>query len=357
MGARIIPFNEFIERFKRRSKGEYEYISGYTRMTNKIKVKHLQCGNEFEVVASAFINTKTKCKKCTDKVRAKKVIDNNIDIQKQYVYEVTKGEYELIEYNGLDNKALFLHKKCNNSYSTRFEFFKRGNRCPHCQNQSFKYDINSFNKKYYIDKIKVLKITYPGPKIDIMCEKCGTFKTVTTSFFKKTYNFNCCKKHEKQLNKNRRKLEKEYKEKKTKYEKQLKLQTKFYKYKKELDDIHNNNILIKEIVYDTQTKFKVECKQCGHLWENNFHRLRQGKGCPVCKASKGEKTINKYLLDNNYNFKREYRFEDSEISSLRFDFAVFLNNEKYLIEFDGKQHFSEKEQFGEKINLKNLIKF
>lgn len=32
---------------------------------------------------------------------------------------------------------------------------------------------------------------------------------------------------------------------------------------------------------------------------------------------------------------------------MRFDFAVFINNELLLIEFDGEQHFSEDKQFGD----------
>lgn len=66
----------------------------------------------------------------------------------------------------------------------------------------------------------------------------------------------------------------------------------------------------------------------------------------MCKSSKGEKAINKYLLNNKYIFEREYKIKNSEIASLRFDFAVTINEQLYLIEFDGMQHYSIDKQFG-----------
>ena len=63
-----------------------------------------------------------------------------------------------------------------------------------------------------------------------------------------------------------------------------------------------------------------------------------------CICSVGEEVIKKILQDNNINFIQEYVFEDlrSKLERpYRFDFAVFQNNQLlYLIEFDGKQHFT-----------------
>lgn len=51
--------------------------------------------------------------------------------------------------------------------------------------------------------------------------------------------------------------------------------------------------------------------------------------------------INQILLHNNINFKREYIFPNcKDKGSLRFDFAIFVNDELYcVIEYQGIQHY------------------
>lgn len=63
-----------------------------------------------------------------------------------------------------------------------------------------------------------------------------------------------------------------------------------------------------------------------------------------CIKSKGEEKIAKVLTENNIKFVKEYAFNDFSFSDTKakakFDF--FVNN-KYLIEFDGIQHFHSSE--------------
>jgi len=65
-----------------------------------------------------------------------------------------------------------------------------------------------------------------------------------------------------------------------------------------------------------------------------------GKGCPVCKSSKGELTIREWLINNKLEFKYHYNYKDLRGLGnrlLEFDFYIpFLN---LLIEFDGQQHY------------------
>lgn len=83
-----------------------------------------------------------------------------------------------------------------------------------------------------------------------------------------------------------------------------------------------------------------EC-DCGHIAEISSHCLRQGTvSCGQCKASKGEITIANILLENNIPFETQKSFD-----TLRFDdtnrkgFFDFYVNNKYIIEFDGIQHY------------------
>lgn len=64
-----------------------------------------------------------------------------------------------------------------------------------------------------------------------------------------------------------------------------------------------------------------------------------------CISSAGEARIKEILDTNNISYKTEYIFSDLKNPNtgyhLRFDFAIFENNQlKYLIEFDGRQHFT-----------------
>lgn len=62
-----------------------------------------------------------------------------------------------------------------------------------------------------------------------------------------------------------------------------------------------------------------------------------------CLQSKGEYIIESILKDNDIAYIKEYSFNDlvgEHGGKLRFDFAVFQNNELYcLIEVDGRQHY------------------
>ena len=63
--------------------------------------------------------------------------------------------------------------------------------------------------------------------------------------------------------------------------------------------------------------------------------LRSGKSQSCgCTQSKQEENIIKLLTKNNLPFEYQYHFKD--FSYKKFDFYI---NNKYIIEFDGQQHF------------------
>jgi len=76
--------------------------------------------------------------------------------------------------------------------------------------------------------------------------------------------------------------------------------------------------------------------------------------CGCIKRSAGEKLIEKYLAANKFKFEREYKIPDCKNKRpLPFDFCVFLDKE-YLIEFQGKHHYSVVKRFGEKKHLETI---
>ena len=66
------------------------------------------------------------------------------------------------------------------------------------------------------------------------------------------------------------------------------------------------------------------------------------KSCGCIKRSCGESLICKILDENNIKYETEKIFKDCYFENIhnkcRFDFYI---NNKYLLEFDGKQHFDD----------------
>lgn len=100
--------------------------------------------------------------------------------------------------------------------------------------------------------------------------------------------------------------------------------------------------------YQKNNKIYWHCKcDCGNECDVMGTYLRNGitSHCG-CQKSSGEIKISSILKDNNINFIKEYTFSDligNGGNRLRFDFAILdnKNNLKYLIEYDGIQHFEQ----------------
>ena len=73
-----------------------------------------------------------------------------------------------------------------------------------------------------------------------------------------------------------------------------------------------------------------------------------GRGCSICRNSKGELFIKQILDVNNIKYKQQYKFNNLRYKDLlKFDFAIIDNKEnvEYLIEFNGEQHYKFKTKF------------
>ncbi len=92
------------------------------------------------------------------------------------------------------------------------------------------------------------------------------------------------------------------------------------------------------------SKIEMKCKK-GHIFNQKASNHLQGKGCPICKESLGERIIKKYLENFNIKYNRQKEFEDCKnINNLKFDF--YLPDINSIIEYDGIQHFEPVKIFG-----------
>jgi hypothetical protein len=86
--------------------------------------------------------------------------------------------------------------------------------------------------------------------------------------------------------------------------------------------------------------------QCdrGHQWKNPFHQLDYNHGCPQCsllsRQSKGEKRIARFLDTFDIMYSRQRAFEGCKDKKvLRFDFFFVYVGQRFLIEYNGQQHY------------------
>lgn len=117
--------------------------------------------------------------------------------------------------------------------------------------------------------------------------------------------------------------------------------------------IHNNTYFYDNVNYKTSLdKIIVTCPKHGDFFITPNNHL-QGKGCPICRMSYGERKIKNFLDLNNIEYIRQKMFSDCKfIKPLKFDF--YLPKYNILIEFDGEQKNNNKLEIRQqKDNIKN----
>lgn len=147
---------EFIKRIKEQTGDEYSYISGFTKMNEKVIMRHNICEHEWEIEPKMFTGVKQRrCPKCANKNRGKYALKEN------YLESILKDSYDgneykwLSEYSG-NNKHYhkILHIECDREYEVRPNDFQQGYRCPYCS-QELKESRNLGYIKDYLIKNKV----------------------------------------------------------------------------------------------------------------------------------------------------------------------------------------------------------
>lgn len=91
------------------------------------------------------------------------------------------------------------------------------------------------------------------------------------------------------------------------------------------------------------------CKcDCGQETTVSGESLKRGntKSCGCIKTSYGEDLIQSILLKNNIPFQKEYIFKDCILPSGKYGRFDFFIDNKYLVEFDGRQHFDPNAGWG-----------
>lgn len=108
---------------------------------------------------------------------------------------------------------------------------------------------------------------------------------------------------------------------------------------KRANKIHNFFYDYSFSIYITmKTKLLITCPVHGNFWQCPEKHLI-GHGCPICKKSKGELIIEKWLRKNKHAFKTQHSFQDCIGIKKTLPFDFYLPDINTCIEFDGRQHF------------------
>jgi len=107
---------------------EYSVLGQYTKSAEPILLKHNKCGFEWSPIVNNFLNG-SRCPKCLGFYKTTEEI-------RQQIYNLVGEEYSLeSNYVGSTIKISLLHEICGCKYNVLFYNFKKGTRCPKC-NQS-----------------------------------------------------------------------------------------------------------------------------------------------------------------------------------------------------------------------------
>ncbi len=114
--------------------------------------------------------------------------------------------------------------------------------------------------------------------------------------------------------------------------------------------LYDYSLITEADIRGDKNKVPIICKEC-HLtfYQTIEHHIRRKQGCPSCKSSHGEKECERILRLHNLEYQREVVLP--ELPNKRYDFAFAYEDELYLLEFDGIQHFEEVPHFHRKITF------
>ena len=122
---------DFLERVQQLVGDEYTFIGEYIDTATKIKCKHNECGYEWEIKPNNFLSGQ-RCPECAmmqNGINSRMTNDEFI----QRVYNLVGDEYTFLgEYVIAKSKLKVRHNKCDYTYDVAPYNFLSGRRCPQC---------------------------------------------------------------------------------------------------------------------------------------------------------------------------------------------------------------------------------
>lgn len=222
-----------------------------------------------------------------------------------------------------------LKLKCpcgNIFYRSHYSYISQKNkRCSKCNHWGTKYTYNDVKRLIESKNLKLISKEYikAGKPLEVKC-RCGVifFRNLNKILYETHICISCSRKH--QINK---------------------IHSKKLIEVRKLINI-TGCFLLSKSYNGTHQKLSIKCRVCETPYKESWNDFNRKKKycCLSCSAkqSKGSFNIEKYLIENNITYAKEYRISNCKhIRPLPFDFAILNNSQKVvsLIEFQGEQHY------------------
>lgn len=117
--------------------------------------------------------------------------------------------------------------------------------------------------------------------------------------------------------------------------------------------VHGRKYSYSKVKYiNGKTKVIITCKDHGDFKQEPTSHL-QGRGCPVCRCSYGERIVSRILEEKHIEFIPQKSFPNCKYKRvLYFDF--YIPSKNACIEYDGQQHFEPRKRYGSIEGLKYI---
>jgi very-short-patch-repair endonuclease len=295
---------------------EYDYtLSNYINKSTKINIFCKFHGVFIQLPEKHLLGQ--KCPKCRGRINtidfiviANKTHNNKYDYSKTNYVSNNTDVIIICSLHGEFTKNPYQHLK--------------GSGCQKCKGYSLtNEEFIEKCKKIYDDKYDYSKVNYINcfQKIDIICVKHNeTFSQSPTKFI----NGRGCPMCSKEIKINNLRL----------------TQDEFiHKCKKIHDNLYDYS---KSIYVDYYTNLTIICKKHGEFYMTPQYHLVNKSGCQLCVNKTETKFFTKmqhFISSIKYQINYEWCKNEKTDKYLPFDFVI--ENNKIIIELDGKQHFKQ----------------
>ncbi len=265
------------------------------------------------------------CRKCTyDGFR----LGNDEFIKRAKEIHGDKYDYSKVEYVNANSKVCIICPEHGEFWQTPNAHIKLKEGCPFCNGKNKTTDtFIKLAKSVHGDKYDYSKVEYvnANSKVCIICPEHGEFWQRASSHLN-GYGCRKCAYDEKRKH-------------------NLLSNDEFIKRAKEIHGDKYDYSKVEYVNYDT--KVCIICPEHGEFWQTPVGHLSNAQGCPKCKKSKLENSVEAILKECKIQYEQEKEFEWLvNKNNLKLDF--YIPKYDIAIECQGGQHFVPVPLFGGK---------
>ncbi|PGW27102.1 hypothetical protein [Bacillus cereus] len=297
---------------------EYIILGRYIRNSDSIKIKHNKCGRSSMVKPANFLNRGGGCIHCKQgRISHRKFVRD--------MYDRYGCEYSVLSYfNTVNDRVTVKHNVCGNTYETFPLGILDGQGCRKCYIESKRLTTEQFKEKVYKlvgEEYEVLgEYQNNNKKIKMRHNKCDREYNVYPS------NFLSGKRCVECVGNVMKTTE---------------------QFKQEVHELVQDEYMVVSEYTGASKRILMKHNECNTVYKVKPSNFLNGRRCPRCSSSEGEKRIAKWLDESCYKYKREATFNNCrDKNKLPFDFLLTIGEKAVLVEFDGRQHFLLEDNWG-----------